>query len=148
MTDTYVAATPGEKMLVEIETATPGTYAAPATITLQRSLELTASIEKALIPNATNPSAPGYNDGTATGLDWKISGQGTLNVGDEVTWANWWVSGARKNVRVSNALTGGIVFVGPALVASLSLTSDGIGKKVQGSISLEGAGLPTITTHA
>lgn len=148
MTATYVAAAAGETLLVEVETATPGTYAAPLTINLARSLELSATAEKSVIPRTDNPSAPGKTVAVITSVDWKASGAGTVNLGDDVTYATWLLSGAPKNVRISNANTGGMVLIGAAVLTTFSMNSDGIGKKVQGSIALEGADIPAVTTHA
>lgn len=149
MTTTYVAAAAGEAFIVTVEvTPSGGTYAAPATINAQRSLEMMANADANVIARTDDPSKPGKTTRTVVSVDWKCSGQGTLNVGDDKVWADWLLSGISKNVQVSNAVTGALVLTGPAVLTQLSLTADGLGKKVMGSITLEGADLPVSTAHA
>jgi hypothetical protein len=147
MTATYVAAAAGESLLVEIETATVGTYAAPLLINLQRSLDLMATADATVIPRADNQGAPGYTSRTVTAFDWKIQGSGILNTGDDKLYGDMLLAGVAKNVRISNANTGGVVLMGLGVITSLNLSSGGIGKKVDCSITIEGAGLPTLTAH-
>ena len=145
---TYVAAAAGETLLVEVET-TPGsgTYGSPATINLARSIEISGTAEKSVLPRIDDPSKPGQTVAVITSVDWKCSGAGMVNIGDDVIYANAVLSGAVKNVRISNANTGGMVLMGPAVFTTFSMSSDGIGKKVQGNIAIEGAGIPTVTSH-
>lgn len=149
MTATYVAAAAGETLLVMVET-TPGagTYAAPATINLQRSLELTGNAVETKVPRTDTPSAPMKTVRVIDSVDWKCSGQGVLNVGDDAVWATWLLSGATKNVQIADANTGGVVLTGPAVLTSFSAQSDGIGKRVTASIQLMGADIPVQTAHA
>lgn len=148
MAVTYVAAVAGESLLIMVET-TPGsgTYASPATINLQRSLELTANADASVIPRTDNPSAPGKTTRTVVSVDWKCAGQGILNVGDDKTYADWLLTGVNKNVQITNTLTGALVLTGAACLTAFSMSSDGLGKKVQGNITLEGADIPVSTAH-
>ena len=149
MTTTYVAAAAGEALVIGVE-VTPGggTYAAPATVNLQRSLEMTANAQSMVLARTDTPSAPGKTVRAVVSVDWKCSGQGTLNSGDDKVWADWLLSGASKNVQISDALTGALVLTGAAVLTAFSMTSDGLGHKVMGSITLEGADLPVSTAHA
>lgn len=149
MTATYVSVAAGETLLVMVE-VTPGggMYTAPATINLQRSLELTANAVETKVPRTDTPSAPMKTQRVVDSVDWKCAGQGILNVGDDLVWANWLLSGATKNVQITDANTGGIVLTGPAVLTQFSTQSDGIGKRVTASIQLMGADIPTVTTHA
>ena len=149
MAATYLTTVAAEQLLVMIETSPgSGTYAAPATINLQRNLEMMSQADANLIYRTDNPSAPAQTQRTVVAIDWKCGGQGTMQLGDDVVYANWWASGASKNVQITNTLTGAIVLTGPAVLTSFALSGDGIGKKVQATIQLEGAGLPSIATHA
>lgn len=149
MTATYVAAAAGETIVVALGTGSgPIVYAAPASINLQRSLTLTGTVEKSVLARTDNPSAPGETVAVVTSVDWTCQGQGTLNIGDDVVWANLLLAGAPVPVQISNANTGGVVLTGVAVIEKMEVSSDGIGKKAQYNISLQGAGIPTITSHA
>ncbi len=149
MAATYVAAAAGETLVVMVET-TPGagTYAAPATINLQRSLELIGNAVETKIPRTDTPSAPMKIVRVIESVDWKMSGQGILNTGDDAVWATWLLSGVTKNVQVTNANTGGVVLTGAAVLTSFQAQSDGIGKRTTASIQLMGADIPVQTAHA
>lgn len=148
MTATYVAANAGEQLLVEIET-TPGggTYGTPLLINMQRSLDVMANAEATVIPRSDSQSSPGYTSRTVTSLDWKIQGAGILNTGDDKTYIDMLLTGLSRSVRVSNVATGGVILTGPAVITSFQASAKGIGSKIEASITIEGAGLPTSTAH-
>lgn len=147
MPATYVAVAAGEQLLIEIETATAGTYAAPALINAARALNMSAAATATDIPRTDNPSAPAMVARAVTNTDWKVSGGGVLNTGDDLIYANWLASGLPKNVRVSNATTGGLVLVGPGVLTAFSITGDR-GKKQDCTLSIDSAGIFTTTAHA
>lgn len=149
MAATYVAAAAGETIVALIESSPgSGTYVAPASINLSRSIDLMTDVETTVIPRTDIWSAPGKKVRVVTALDWKVQGQGILNTGDDLVWTNWWASGATKNVQLTNANTGGVVLTGAAVLTALSISSDGVGKRANISVTIEGADIPTITTHA
>jgi hypothetical protein len=147
---TYVTPIAGEKIWLEVET-TPGSgvFGSPMSVTLTRNLKLTTVSDTTLIPQITNPSGPGYQQTIVTGTDWSFDGGGTTNLGEDYTYAQWWQSGAPRNVRVSALNTGGLVLTGAASLTDLSpFDSGGIGKVAQFSVSLKAAGPATIAAHA
>lgn len=144
----FISAVAGEQLIIEIET-TPGggTYGAPLTINLDRNLDVTANADETMIPRSDNPSAPGYMARVVTSTDWVISGSGVLNSGDDFTYITMLMTGLARSVRVSNTTVGGAVCVGQAVLTGFKPSGGGIGKKVQATIEIKGAGPLTVTAH-
>ena len=147
---TYVVAVAGETVVIQVE-VTPGggTYASPMSINMARNLELSATAEATVLPCTSNPSLPGQTVRSVTSTDWKATGAGITNLGDDMTYATWLLSGQPKNVQISNMNTGGLILTGPAvLTACTPMNSGGVGKKADFSVTLEQAGVCVITSHA
>ena len=148
MVDTYVQPNAGENFVILIGNgASPEVFSAPASINTTRGLKMSTAEKAVEIPDVTNPSNPAYTARAITAVDWQLDGAGIVNTGDDVTWATWWLTGAKKNVQIANSVTGGVVLQGPAVLTDCNLSGDR-GDKVMGTITLKGAGLPAVSPHA
>ena len=140
------------KFLVELETATPGTFAAPCGFT-QKGFELTAATSETNVPDCDNPEAPAWVERGVTSFSAQITGSGVMAMGSLTTWREWFLSGAAKNVRVhvnESSANGGGHYDFAALLTNLGhstqLGSDG--NKVQQSVTIQSTGAVTWTAAA
>ena len=138
-----------EEMILEIETATPGTYAKICgliDVTISRS----SSIDTAEVPDCTDESLPLSIEKQVRSIEVKVSGSGVwaqTSAGDLI---DWFYSSGTKNIRLRNtkAATGDTeTEAGPALLAKLD-HSRSKGKKVSAEIEIEFDGTPTRTAKA
>ncbi len=149
MTATYVSANAAEQLLVQVgDGGSPEVFTSPVLINQSRQLDMTANATATVIPRTDNPSAPGKTIRRVTDTDSKISGTGILNAGDDKTYADWLQSGAAKNIKVSNAITGGLVLLGPYVLTAYSSAGAKVGDMITCSLTLEQADIPVTSTHA
>lgn len=147
MTASYVLAAAGEALLIKVgDGALPEIFTAPATINAQRDVTFSTTEKATVVPRVDNPSAPGKTQRQITATDLVITGQGLLNLGDDVTYANWLLSGAPKNVKVINPSTG-MTITGPFLCTDFKVTGN-LGDKQTMQLSLKQADLPVVTASA
>ncbi len=149
MTASYVNANAAELLLVEVgDGASPENFAWPILINQNRQLDMTANATATVVPRTDNASAPGKTVRRVTDTDSKISGTGITNAGDDLNYANWLLSGVAKNCRVSNAITGGLVLLGPYVLTAFSNVGAKVGDMQTCSVTFEQADQPAATAHA
>lgn len=145
MTVTYVAAVAGEALLIKVgDGAGPEVFTAPALINAQRDLKLSTTEKAVEIPRVDTPGAPAKTVREITAIDWQLTGAGVLNSGDDKVYADWLISGAAKNVKIINSVTGGLTLTGSAVLTDFQVTGNR-GDKVQVQMTLKGADLPVST---
>jgi hypothetical protein len=146
-TPTYVNAQDTVSLLIKVET-TPGsgTFSSHALINTQRSLKLTSSATASEITRTDDPTQPAKTVRTVVSTDSSISGEGTLDLSDQIFWANWVASGAAYNVQAIDAASGGMEVAGPYVCTSFEKTGSKHGEKITASITLEQADQIAITT--
>ena len=135
-----------EQMILEVETATSGTYAKLCGI-LDVTISRTANIDSSEIPDCADESKPLVIEKQVRSLDVKVSGSGSWATTSNATLNAWWYSGLPKNIRLTHAaaVTGDpSIETGPAILSKLE-NSRTKGKKVTASIELEFSLLPTVT---
>lgn len=134
-------------LVVEIETATPGAYAAPCGFDT-KAFNKTGATSEANVPPCNAPDAPGFAVRGVSSLSIEVTGAGVMAVEDIPMWTAWWLSGQPKNVRVVR--TGTDYWQGPAVLTTYNEATarSQNGNLVQLSIALQSAGPWTNTTGA
>lgn len=138
-----------EEMTLEVETATPGTYAMICGL-IDVEITRTASVDTAEIPDCDDESLPLSIERQVRSIDVTVSGTGVWAQSSHETLMDWFYSAATKNIRIGNlnALVGDTEYeTGPALLTNLS-NSRTKGQKVSASISIEFDGTPTRAAKA
>ena len=138
-----------EEMVLEIETAVPGTYTKICGLT---DVEITRSsnIDTVEIPDCDNEALPHSIEKQVRSIEVSISASGVWAQQSWGLMSDWFYSGTTKNIRVRNtkALTGDLeTQAGPALLASLN-NSRTKGQKVTASVEIQFDGTPTRTDKA
>jgi hypothetical protein len=91
--------TKGGRFRVLLETATPGTFAAPCGF-LSKSLTLTKGLEEVLLPDCDDPDMVPWAGQDATSLSMGISGEGVLAAESVETWLDAWESPESVNAKI------------------------------------------------
>ena len=112
----------GEQILVQIETATPGTYAHPCLINTDRGIQWSSSVVSEVVPDCAAPSAPAWTRTEIDGLSGTISGAGMYDLASEEEFFDWWKSGANKSVKVKTGGVGGGTFTGNFKLTEFGVT--------------------------
>lgn len=131
----------GHSVLVQIETATPGTYAHSALINGSRAFSFTTETDTDEIIDLADQSAPAITTRRVRATDFKIDGEGKLNAADLKEWIDRWDAGAPINVK---AVCDDTTVTVPMIITSMSVSGDRT-EMVGFSVTLEQAGAPTIT---
>lgn len=145
MTVTYVAAVAGEALLLKVgDGGGPEVFTAPASINANRDLTISTSEKAVEIPRVDTPSAPAKTVREITAVDWELGFDGICNSGDDKIYVDWAISGAPKNVKLINSVTGGLTLAGSAVLTQFKISGER-GGKVMFSGTLKGADLPVST---
>lgn len=96
-----------EQLTLEVETATPGTFAKIVGI-LDVKVTRKANSDSTEVPDATDESKPLTMVKQVRSLEVTLTGSGTWSQESHALVYNWFISGAAKNIKVThaNALTG------------------------------------------
>ena len=137
-----------EEMILEVETETPGTYAAIcglADVTINR----TSNVDTSEIPDCDDESLPLALERQVRSQEVTISATGVWALQSNEMMLDWWYSGATKNIRLRNAKVEndgdpGDTYAedGPALLVSLN-NSRTKGQKVSAELEIQFDGVPT-----
>lgn len=138
-----------EEMVLEIETAVPGTYTKICGLT---DVEITraSNIDTVEIPDCDDESLPHSIEKQVRSIEVTISASGVWAQQSWGLMSDWFYSGSTKNIRVRNtkALSGDLeTEAGPALLASLN-NSRTKGQKVTASVEIQFDGTPARTDKA
>lgn len=130
-------------LLVQLETAVPGTYAAPCGLT-SRSLKFSKSANETIIPDCADDDAAAWVDRDISSLSATISGEGVLD-GSAFTsyWQPWAILATPKNCRV--VLTGKGYWAGSFQLLSLDISGKR-GERVAVNVELASDGAMTWTS--
>lgn len=136
-----------EELVLELETATPGTYANTCGLT-GFTYSRSANVDTIEVPaDCTDESLPYSVQKQVRSLDFGVQGDAVWAQQSHEDLLDWFYSSATKNIRVRHvaAATGDTEYeTGPALLTKL----DNIrtkGQKVTGSIEITFDGTPTRT---
>jgi hypothetical protein len=135
-----------EKLTLEVETATPGTYTKIAGM-LDVTITRTANIDSSEIPDASDESLPLTLHKQVRSLDVKVTATGVWAQSSNKLMMDWSNSAMTKNVRLTNAAAASgdpSIETGPALLAKLEIRRSK-GKQVTADLDIEFAGLPVVT---
>ena len=129
-------------LLVQLETTTPGTYAAPCGF-LSRALEISKSANETIIPDCADDDAAAWVERDISSLSATISGEGVLD-GTSFTsyWQPWAILATPKNARC--VLTGKGYWAGSFHLTKLNI-SGSRGERVQASVEMVSDGALTWT---
>lgn len=113
----------GQKILLKIgDGADPEVFTAPVLINAERSVNLAAQTNKTVLPDDTDPDAPGYEHINKSGLGLTFTGAGVIHRANMADLEAWWLSKDPKNVEIEVGGTGGRKYSCAAHCTSLEWT--------------------------
>lgn len=133
----------GTKLLIEVETDTPGTYEHPCVINTDRSINFQADTTDQPTFDCDAPEAISWKQREKTELSADISGAGRLYTADLSLYDAWVRSPDAKNVRVTideDAEHGGGHWIGAYHLTQFQVSAGGRGTTVEVSITMQSTG--------
>lgn len=135
-----------EEMVLEIETAVPGTFTRICGLT---DVEITraSNIDTVEIPDCDDESLPHSIEKQVRSIEVSVSASGVWAQQSWGVMSDWFYSGTTRNIRIRNtrASIGDLeTEAGPALLASMN-NSRTKGQKVTASVEFQFDGTPTRT---
>lgn len=114
----------GEKILILIgDGATPTElFAHPCLINTDRGIAFSATTTSEMVPDCTDPGAPGWVDTEKDALSASISGSGMLDVASIEEFDDWFRSPDSRNVKVKVDKAGGSTWTGKFHLTEFSIT--------------------------
>lgn len=134
------------EMVVEIETATPGTWSKICGLT-GRTVNRSSNMSTTETPDCDNEALPAAVERAVQSQEVTVSGTGVWAAQSHGIMMDWWYSGATKNIRIGHlkAIEGDTQYeTGPAYLVSLSHAAER-GQKVTAEIEIQFDGLPIRT---
>lgn len=134
------------QLTVEVETATPGTYALICGM-VDYQVSRKANLDSTEIPDCADESLPMYTAKSVRSLDYMVSGTGVWAVTSHEMMLQWIRTGASKNVRIgySIAATGDVKYeIGAGILSQLDHARTK-GQLVSASIQIDFSGALTTT---
>ncbi len=125
MSDTDVQDVSGETLTFLFgDGASPEGYTSQASINTQRSIEIKASLFAGEVPDATNPSGPGFMRRRTKSLDFPFTGAGVADAASTQFLMNKAASGATFDGKVVQNIIGGLGWsiAGTWIIESMKLT--------------------------
>jgi hypothetical protein len=139
-----------EELIIEVETATPGTYAAICGLT-GASVSRTTNFDEDEIPDCDDEAKPFDVVREPRSQQVTISGTGKWALSSHEMMMDWWYGAIKKNVRIRNAKVAASGVVGdttieggPAFLSSMN-NEKTKGVAVSAEIEILFASLPTRT---
>lgn len=137
----------GGKVRVLLETATPGTYAAPCGFT-SKSVTLSKGLEEVAVPDCDDPDKVDWLGRDAVSLSMSISGEGVLASESVVTWLDAFEDVESVGVKVEIEFpTTTYTYTGSMHVESLELGAPN-GRTVTNNVSMQSDGEMVRTSAA
>ena len=102
------------------------------------------------VADCATPSNPAYTDRRIKSYDVSVSGAGVYDTASAYAFITWWQSGAAKNVKIYQNLTGaqgGWVITQSMVLTDLQVTGTR-GERQEVTLTIKGAGKPTIAANA
>lgn len=137
------------ELVLEVETATPGTYARLCGL-IDVTVNRTANLDTVEVPDCDNEALPLSIERSVRSIEVTVDATGVWAQESWGTMSDWFYGGATKNVRITNALAdvGDIEFeTGAAFLTNLT-NARTKGQKVSASISIMFDGTPTTADQA
>lgn len=129
----------GGKVRVLLETAVPGTYAAPCGFT-SKSVTFTKGLEEVTVPDCTDPDKVDWIGRDAVSLSIGISGEGVLAFESVDTWLEAWESVESVNAKVEIEFPAKtITYTGKMHVETLEVGAPN-GRRVTNNVSMQSDG--------
>ncbi|MBZ9653547.1 phage tail tube protein [Phyllobacterium lublinensis] len=135
--------------VVEVESETPGTYAAICGLTT-RGINRTSNMSTSEVPDCDNEALPAAVERAVQSQEVTISGSGVWASQSHEMMMDWWYSGATKNIRIKHtkaAVGDTEIESGAAYLVNLNHAVNR-GEKVTAEIEVQFDGLPTRTAKA
>lgn len=133
----------GTKLLIEIETDTPGTYEHPCVINTDRSINFQAETTDTPTYDCNDPDAASWKQREKNNLSADISGAGRIYTGDIEVYDAWFRDLDAKNVRVridETADKGGGYWLGAYHLTGFEVSAGGAGTTVEIAITMQSTG--------
>lgn len=137
------------QLTVEVETATPGTYAIICGM-VDYTVQRRANMDTTEIPDCADESLPMYTAKSVRSTDYMVSGTGVWAASSHEMMLQWLRTGTAKNVRIGYgaALVGDVEFeTGSAFLTTLD-HSRAKGQLVSASIQIDFNGALTTADQA
>lgn len=152
MTDQIVAAVDGALLVIELGNgASPEVFTPTCTINTSRSVDFSASATATELADCTTPTLPAQTVRQIKSTDSKFSGAGVADAPSILALIQWFASGAQKNIRLVQNLSGangGWTVAGGYVCTALQVAGTR-GEMQTFSITIEQAsGSPTVTANA
>ena len=137
----------GGKVRVLLETATPGTFAAPCGFT-SKSVTLSKGLEDTQGVSCDEPDAVSWLLRDAVSLSISVSGEGVLATESVATWIAAWKSVDSVNCKIEVEMpVDTLTFTGAMHVESIEWNAPN-GRRVTANISMQSDGTMTDATAA
>lgn len=91
-----------DELVLEVETTTPGTYTKICGI-VDVTVTRTANMDQTEVPDCDDESLPLAVQREVRNLEVSVTGTGVWAVSSNKIISDWFYSGAKKNVRITNA---------------------------------------------
>lgn len=130
--------------------ATPTEVFTPICGLTSRGLTGSADVVTSEVPDCTDEDLPSWQEKDVKSIGMSLSGSGMWSQESHEMLLRWFLTGAKKNIRVqyANADTGDVEFVnGPAVLTQLNNAAEK-GGRISAEISLEFTAKPTTTDKA
>lgn len=115
----------GQKILLKIgDGADPEVFTAPILINAERSVNLQAQTNNTVLPDDTDPDAPGFQHINKSGLGLTFTGAGVTHKADMAAVEAWLLSKDPKNVEIEVGGSGGRKYSTAAHLTSLEWTGN------------------------
>lgn len=137
------------ELVVEFETATPGTWSKICGVT-SRSVNRSSTMQTSEVPDCDDESKPNAIERSVQSQEVTVSGSGAWARQSHEEMMDWWYSGQTKKIRIGHlqAAVGDTEYeTGFAYLVSLNNTAEK-GPKVTAEIEIQFDGLPTRTMKA
>lgn len=121
---------------------TPEVFSPKCTINASRGFSLSAEANTRNIPDCEDDKLPSATLRYVSSYSGEISGSGMLEKTDEKFFADWLISGAKKNCKVSVGGAGGTMYAFAGVLTSFSITAERFGT-VEAEITIESHGAIT-----
>ncbi|MHB2265037.1 phage tail tube protein [Aliihoeflea sp. PC F10.4] len=137
------------EMVLEVETATEGTFAKICGIT-SRGVNRTHNMQTSEVPPCDDESKPAAVERNVQSSEVTVSGSGVYARQSKEMMMDWWYSGQTKNIRIAhlNAAVGDTEYeTGPAFLVNLNNQAER-GQKVTAELEIQFDGIPIRTPKA
>lgn len=112
----------GAAVLVKISLDGGTTFTHPCSINTTRGITLNTETSSTVLPDCTDPTAPGWSTTRITGLSATVDGAGVAEKGDIKPYADAVVAGVAVQCVVEVGGSGGTSFTGEFAITSWGIT--------------------------